>query len=74
MVDRQVYADIAHPEPGGYLQWVEYDPSSFQVVSPDPSLKKSANEKHVQIIRGPNGEATESALSSNPAIYPEPLT
>ena len=46
-------------EPGGYLQWVEYDPVSFKVVAQDPSLKQSANEKHVEIIRGPQGKATE---------------
>ncbi|MCJ1366387.1 hypothetical protein MMC16_005515 [Acarospora aff. strigata] len=46
-------------KPGGYLQWVEYDPISFTVVSPDPSLKQSANQKHVQIIQGPAGKATE---------------
>ena len=41
------------------MQWVEYDPASFKVVSPDSSLEQSANEKHVQIIRGPEGKATE---------------
>lgn len=45
-------------KPGGFLQWVEYDPASFKVVSPDPSLKQSANEKHVEIIRGPEGVVT----------------
>ncbi|MCJ1457254.1 hypothetical protein MMC28_007621 [Mycoblastus sanguinarius] len=46
-------------KPGGHLQWVEYDPVSFKVVSPDPLLKQSANEKHVEIIRGPEGKVTE---------------
>ncbi|KAL8728212.1 MAG: hypothetical protein Q9181_005425 [Wetmoreana brouardii] len=45
-------------KPGGFLQRVEYDPTSFRVVSPEPSLKRSANEKHVQIIRGPEGVTT----------------
>ncbi|KAL8642877.1 MAG: hypothetical protein Q9228_000466 [Teloschistes exilis] len=45
-------------KPGGFLQWVEYDPTSFRVVSPDPALKQTANEQHVQIIRGPQGVAT----------------
>ncbi|KAL9602211.1 MAG: hypothetical protein Q9179_002615 [Wetmoreana sp. 5 TL-2023] len=45
-------------KPGGFLQWVEYDPTSFRVVSPEPSLKQSANDKHIQIIRGPQGIAT----------------
>ena len=45
-------------EPGGFLQWVEYDPISFRVVSPEPSLKQTANEEHVEIIRGPHGIAT----------------
>ena len=47
-------------EPGGYLQWVEYDPMSFRVVSPDLSLKQTANERHVEIVRGPQGSTTES--------------
>ena len=46
-------------EPGGYLQWVEYDPTSFRVVSPDQSLKQSANEKHIELIRGPHGSTVE---------------
>lgn len=54
-----VYADLADSEPGGYLQWVEYDPISFKVVSTYPSTKRTANEKHVHIIKGPNGQATE---------------
>ena len=54
-----INADIAHSEPGGYLQWVEYDPMSFKVVSPDPSAEQNANEQHVHIIKGPNGQATE---------------
>ncbi|KAL8823772.1 MAG: hypothetical protein Q9191_005563 [Dirinaria sp. TL-2023a] len=45
-------------KPGGFLQWVEYDPASFKVVSPDPTLKQSSSEKHVEIIRGPNGVVT----------------
>ena len=49
-------------EPGGYLQWVEYDPTTFEVVSPIPSLAQGANEQHVQIIRGPQGLATKFAL------------
>lgn len=64
---------IAHPEPGGYLQWVEYDPISFKVVSPDLSLKQNANEKHVQIIRGPEDKATElvsQCICSDSAISP----
>lgn len=61
-------ADLARTEPGGYLQWVEYDPVSFKVVSPDPSLKQSANEKHVQIIRGPEGKATESVSFHRPKL------
>ncbi len=69
-------ADLTHSEPGGYLQWVEYDPISFKVVSPDPSLKQSANEKHVHIIRGPDGKATESVshliFPRNSAIFPSP--
>lgn len=32
---------------------------SFKVMSPDPSLKQSANDQHVQIIRGPEGHATK---------------
>lgn len=47
------------PEPGGYLQWVEYDPTSFEVVLPDSSLKRNANDQHVQIICGPEGVATK---------------
>lgn len=67
-------ADLAHSEPGGYLQWVEYDPVSFKVVSPDPSLRQSANEKHVQIIRGPEGKAIELVLyitGPSSAIFPD---
>ena len=45
--------------PGGYLQWVEYDPMSFKVVSPGLSLKRAANEQHVDIIRGPQGVTTK---------------
>lgn len=59
---------ISHPEPGGYLQWVEYNPISFKVVSPDPTLKQTANEKHVMIIRGPEGKATEFVSQ---CIYPD---
>lgn len=46
--------------PGDYLQWVEYDPMSFRVVSPDMSLKQTANERHGEIVRGPQGSTTES--------------
>ncbi|KAI4195788.1 MAG: hypothetical protein LQ350_006982 [Teloschistes chrysophthalmus] len=53
-------------EPGGFLQWVEYNPTSFRVVSPDPALKQTANEQHVQIIRGPQGVATTWVQRSNP--------
>ena len=49
-------------EPGGHLQWVEYDPASFEVVSPDLALKQSSNEQHIQIIRGPQGVSTKSVL------------
>ena len=59
VAEQLISTDITGSEPGGYLQWVEYDPISFRVVSPNPSLKQSANEKHVQIIRGPDGNATE---------------
>ncbi|KAL8673086.1 MAG: hypothetical protein Q9168_002469 [Polycauliona sp. 1 TL-2023] len=45
-------------KPGGYLQWVEYDPTTFKVISIDSSLKQTANEKHVSIIRGPGGVTT----------------
>ena len=69
--ERRGGSDLVRTEPGGYLQWVEYDPVSFKVVSPDPSLKQSANEKHVQIIRGPEGKATElvsHAICLNSAV------
>ena len=37
--------------PGGYLQWVEYDPISFSLISPDVSLKRDASEQYVDIMR-----------------------
>ena len=46
--------------PGGYLQWVEYDPMSFRVVSTESSLKQTANGRHVEVIRGPQGTVTKS--------------
>ena len=64
-------ADMIRPELGEYLQWVEYGSTSFKVVSPDPLLKQCANEKHVQIIRGPEGKVTESVDLS---CAPSPIT
>ena len=49
--------------PGGYLQWVEYDPMSFKVISTDVSLKRAANEQYVDIIRGSQGITTKLVLA-----------
>ncbi|KAL8687373.1 MAG: hypothetical protein Q9218_006434 [Villophora microphyllina] len=46
-------------KPEGVLLWVEYDPTSFRVISPHPSLKQIANEQHLHIICGPEGRPIE---------------
>ena len=60
IAEQLISTNMTDSEPGGYLQWVEHDPITFRVVSPNPSLNQSANEKHIQIIKGSNGNATES--------------
>jgi hypothetical protein len=40
-------------EPGGFLQLIEYEPASFKIVLPEPSLKRNATEQLFQMLRGP---------------------
>ena len=39
-----LYLIPSSPEPGGYLQWVEYDHNSGFVDSPNPETKRTASE------------------------------
>ena len=34
-------------EPGGFLQWADYEPTAFKVVPPNKTPKQSANEHNV---------------------------
>lgn len=43
---------IADLEPGGYLQWVEYDPLSVYIDSVDSDLQRTATEKFMSTIKG----------------------
>ena len=39
-------------EPGGYLQWVEYDPSAAYIDSIDSDLQRTATEELLATMKG----------------------
>lgn len=56
---------IAILEPGGYLQWVEYDPSSTYIDWIDSDLQRTATEKFLATIKSRRSyEYVLSVLSS----------
>lgn len=50
--DTSINADIQYIEPGGYLQWAEYDMTSQTTIKADPSLSSSALEAVPAFVQG----------------------
>lgn len=52
-------------EPGGYLQWVEYDPPSAYIDSTDSGLQRTATEELLATIKGRMNYEYVNSISSS---------